>query len=116
VGLRKAVNGNPVSDFRAGITVDSQRHTHRLGTRLVGVVHAHYDGKHSPIADFPIADSIAYSRVDADTLAYTVKKDGTVFETGTIVVSASRETRTVWATGTNANGQNVNDVRVFDRQ
>jgi hypothetical protein len=41
------------------------------GTHLVGVVHAHYDGQ---------ADSIAYSRVDADTLAYTVKKDGTVFD------------------------------------
>jgi hypothetical protein len=50
------------------------------GTHLVGVVHAHYDGQDSTIADFPIADSIAYSRVDADTLAYTVKKDGTVFD------------------------------------
>ena len=86
------------------------------GTRLVGVVHAHYDGKDSPIADFPAADSIAYSRVDANTLAYTVKKDGTIFETGTIVVDKNRGTRTVLATGMNATGHKVNDVRVFDRQ
>jgi hypothetical protein len=86
------------------------------GTRFVGVVHAHYDGKDSPIANFPIADTIAYSRVDADTLAYTVKKDGRAFDLGTIVVSNDAKTRTVLAAGANANGQTVNDVRVFDRQ
>jgi hypothetical protein len=87
------------------------------GTRLVGVVHAHYDGKDSPITDVSyFADTPAYTWVDADTLSYTVKKDGTVFETGRIVVSENRRTRTVWATGTNANGQRVNDVRVFDKQ
>jgi hypothetical protein len=59
---------------------------------------------------------VGATRVDADTLAYTFNKDRTVFETGTIVMSKNRWTRTVTATGTNANGQEVDDMRVFERQ
>ena len=61
-------------------------------------------------------DMIALKRVDASTVQITQKKAGKVVITGTRVVSKDGKVMTVTAKGTNAKGQKVNSVLVFDKR
>ncbi len=54
--------------------------------------------------------------VDANTTEATLKMKGRVTLTTKAVVSADGKTRTLTTTGTNAKGQKVNNVVVFERQ
>ena len=75
------------------------------------------DGKDVPVAgNNPNADMIAVKRVDANTLEIVNKKGGKVTTTQRNVVSADGKTRTVTTTGTDASGQKVNNVAVFEKQ
>src|SRR3954466_3448729 len=75
------------------------------------------DGKDSPVSgNNPNADMMAVKRIDAHTLETVSKKGGKVTITQRNVVSADGKTRTVTTTGTDAQGQKVNSVGVFDRQ
>jgi hypothetical protein len=75
------------------------------------------DGKDSPITgNNPNADAIAVKRIDATTLEAVNKKGGKVTTTQRNVVSADGKTRTVTTTGTDAQGQKVNTVAVFEKQ
>jgi hypothetical protein len=51
-----------------------------------------------------------------NTTAFTIKKGGKVVETGREVVSSNGKTRTATGTGTNARGQKVHEVLVWDKQ
>ena len=64
----------------------------------------------------PDADMIARTRTNASTVRSTNKKAGKVTTTNISVVSSDGKTRTVTTTGTNARGQTVNNVTVYDRQ
>lgn len=78
---------------------------------------SNYDGKDSPITgNCPYGDSIARTRVDANTTKAIYKKGGTVTAAQTSVVASDGKSRTVTTTGTNAKGQVVNSVVVYDRQ
>ena len=61
-------------------------------------------------------DSSAYTRVNANTLNFTRTKAGKVVLTGTSVVSPDGKTYTVTTTGTDADGRQVNNVTVYDKQ
>ena len=75
------------------------------------------DGKDSPVTGTnPNADTIAVKRIDANTLEATSKKGGKVTTTQRNVVSADGKSRTVTTTGTDAQGQKVNNVAVFEKQ
>jgi hypothetical protein len=75
------------------------------------------DGKDVPVTgNNPRADMLAVRRIDARTLETVSKKGGKVTITQRNVVSADGKTRTVTTTGTDAQGQKVNDVAVFERQ
>jgi hypothetical protein len=75
------------------------------------------DGKDSPITGNNLnADAIAVKRIDATTLEAVNKKGGKVTTTQRNVVSADGKTRTVTTTGTDAQGQKVNTVGVFEKQ
>jgi hypothetical protein len=75
------------------------------------------DGKDSPITgNNPNADAIAVKRIDAMTLETVNKKGGKATTTQRNVVSADGKTRTVTTTGTDAQGQKVNNVAVFVKQ
>lgn len=75
------------------------------------------DGKDSPITgNNPNADTLAAKRIDANTLEVISKKGGKVMATQKNVVSADGKTRTVTTTGTDAQGQKINNVAVYDRQ
>jgi hypothetical protein len=76
-----------------------------------------YDGKDCPvIGNNANADMIARTRVDANTVRTISKKGGTVTITQTSVVSGDGKTMTITGTGTNASGQAVNTVAVYDKQ
>jgi hypothetical protein len=77
---------------------------------------AHYDGKDHQVTGAPDFDSIAYKRVDGNTIEFTAKKAGTVVGTGHAVVSNNGKTRTSTTTFTNAKGQTENIVAVYDKQ
>ena len=78
---------------------------------------SNYDGKDMPVTgNNPDADTIARTRVDANTVKSILKKSGKVATTQTSGVSSDGKTRTVTTTGTSAAGQTVNNVAVYDRQ
>lgn len=80
-------------------------------------VTANYDGKDSRIVGTnPDADMAARTRIDANTIQTVNKKGGKVTTTQRSAVSADGKTRTVTTTGTNGQGQTVNNVAVYDRQ
>ena len=75
------------------------------------------DGKDSPVTgNNPNADVVATKRIDANTLETVNKKGGKVTTTQRNVVAADGKTRTVTTTGTDAQGQKVNNVTVFTKQ
>ena len=75
------------------------------------------DGKDSPMTgNNPNADTLMVKRIDARTLESVSKKGGKVTITQRNVLSADGRMRTVTTTGTDAQGQKVNNVAVFERQ
>ena len=78
---------------------------------------ANYDGKDVPIVgNNPDADTVARTRVDANTVQTISKKAGKVVTTQQSTVSADGKTRTVTTKGVNAAGQTVSNVAVYERQ
>jgi hypothetical protein len=77
---------------------------------------AQYDGKDAPFTGNPDADMISYKRIDANTVEATTKMKGNVAGHTKIVVSADGKTRTLTQTGKNADGKDVNNTVVYDKQ
>jgi hypothetical protein len=74
------------------------------------------DGKPHPVTGIGAIDAQAYTRGDARTINVTRLKDGKVVQTGTWVVSPDGKTLTATYTGTNANGQQLTNMFVYDKQ
>jgi len=77
---------------------------------------AKYDGKDYPITGIPNADTVALERLDASTIRSTTKKADQVVMTVTSVISKDGKTRTATFKGKNAEGLDVNNVVVYDKQ
>jgi hypothetical protein len=81
---------------------------------------AKYDGKDNPVTGTTPygATGLAASvtRVDPHTAKVVGKKDGKVVMTQTIVTAPDGKTRTVTTKGTDAKGQSVDTVAVYDKQ
>ena len=76
---------------------------------------AMFDGKDHPATGNPDFDATAMKRVDSHTLEFTRKKAGKVVQTATSAVSKDGKTRTVTTTGTNSQGQKINNVGVYEK-
>jgi hypothetical protein len=74
------------------------------------------DGKPHSVTGQPQYDAQTYTRVDARTINVSRLKDGKVLGTMTWVVSADGKTLTNTSTGTNANGQQVSNIQVYEKQ
>jgi hypothetical protein len=74
------------------------------------------DGKPHPVTGLAVADANTYTRVDAHTIKVTRLKDGKVVQTATWVVSQDGKTLTANLTGTDANGQEVNNITLYEKQ
>jgi hypothetical protein len=77
---------------------------------------AKYDGKDYPITGVPNVDTVALERPDANTIRSTMKKGDLVVMTVTSVISKDGKTRTSTFKGKNAEGVDVNNVVVYDKQ
>ena len=87
------------------------------GSKLEYGYTTNLDGKESQVTGTnPNADTLLVKRIDARTLESVSKKGGKVTITQRNVVSADGKTRTVTTTGTDAQGQKVNNVAVFEKK
>jgi hypothetical protein len=86
------------------------------GKATPGGYTAKFDGKEVPYAGNPDTDSASPTRIDDNTYENTWKKAGKVTIKARVVVSADGKTLTVTQTGTNAEGQVVNNTAVYDKQ
>lgn len=89
------------------------------GSRIAYSFTTNYDGKDSKISGvgFPNgADTIAGTRVNANTVTSSSKKAGVVVQTTRSVVSADGMVTTLTAKGTNAKGEPTTSTAVWDKQ
>jgi hypothetical protein len=87
------------------------------GTRTTTQYTANFDGKDSPLTGSQFgADMVSLKRIDARTTERTDKKGDKVVQVLTRVVSQDGKTMTVTTKGTNAQGQAVSNVGVFEKQ
>ena len=77
---------------------------------------AQYDGKDYPISGSPMADTVSLKRLDANTTERTDKKGGKVVQTLTRKLSSDGKTATITYKGTDAKGQPINNVGMFEKQ
>jgi len=77
---------------------------------------ANYDGKDYPVTGNPNRETVASTLADANTLKSIYKKGGKAAVTQTSVLSSDGKTITITSTSTDAKGQPVNSVAVYDRQ
>ena len=75
-----------------------------------------FDGKDYPVTGESATETRSYKRVNARTLALTDKRDGKVYISGKITVSADGKTRTLTASGTDPQGKKFKSVAVYDKQ
>jgi len=86
------------------------------GTKQHWEFTANYDGKDVPITGNPNADTVARTRIDANTVQTVSKKGGKIVATQISTVSSDGKTRTVTTKGTNAEGKPINNVAVYEKQ
>ena len=78
---------------------------------------ANYDGKDNPVTgNNPDRDMTARTRVNATTTKSVTKKGGKIMTNQTNVMSVDGKMMTITTTGTNAKGQKVDSVSVYDKQ
>jgi hypothetical protein len=114
--------GPPTKDLM--VVVESDENNYKLdvtGTDGDGKpIHVQYsakfDGKDYPATGIANADTVSMKRIDANTIETMQKKDGKVVMTITTKVSNDGKTRTSTWRGKNAEGKDVHNVVVFDKQ
>ena len=77
---------------------------------------ANFDGKDYTVTGSPDYDAVAFKKSGASAAEATRKKGGKVVQTAKYVVSADGKTLTITSSGTNAKGQKIHNVSVFDKK
>lgn len=116
-GPKPAVAGTVKMEPSAGgfkTTIDgSNPQGQPTHTETVGM----FDGKDNPVTGAPAPNTTtAYKRIDGRTFEALGKVDGKPTITTRVVISADGKTLTATQTGKNAQGENVNNVIVADKQ
>jgi len=75
-----------------------------------------FDGKDAPTTGSPDYDTVATRRIDAYTSETTRKKNGKVVQTVRRELSRDGRTLTLTTTGSNARGDSIKNVGVYERQ
>jgi len=75
-----------------------------------------YDDTPHPVPGAQGYDSSAYTRVDAHTIKSRYLNAGNLLQTATWTVSQDGKTLTYTATGVDANGRQVNQLRIYEKQ
>jgi hypothetical protein len=77
---------------------------------------ANWDGKDVALKGSAVADMTSLRRVDANTTVRTDKKDGKVVQTLTRAIAKDGKSFTVAVKGTNAKGEPINHMLLFEKQ
>jgi hypothetical protein len=77
---------------------------------------ATFDGKDNPIKGAPLYDTVSHKRIDANTTEQTRKKEGKTVQTATRKISADGKTMTVTSVGKTADGKDLHNVAVYEKQ
>ncbi len=77
---------------------------------------AKFDGKDYTITGVPGADTVSVKRIDTNTVESTIKNAGQAVMTVRSTVSKDGNTRTSVFKGKDAQGRDVNNVVVYDKQ
>jgi hypothetical protein len=77
---------------------------------------ARFDGKDYPVIGVPNADTVTVQRIDPNTVRSTLKKADQVVMTVTSVLSKDGKTRTSTFKGKDAQGADVSNVVVYDKE
>lgn len=119
------------STYSPGPAPKSQRRTYErveVGVKYAAItIHANgnsapeqwtgtYDGKDFPFAGVADFDTQSVTAIDALKAQFTLKKAGKAVMSGTRVLSAGGKVMTVTIKGTNAKGEAVHNVMVFDKR
>jgi len=76
-----------------------------------------FDGKDNPVkGNYPDGDAIAFSKIDAGTYEAVSKKGGKTTLRAHIVVAPHGKTRVTTQTGTDGQGQTVNNTMLYEKQ
>ena len=74
------------------------------------------DGKDVPVTGDPNRDMTSVRRIDDHTYEQVNKRGAKVMTTSRVVYAKDGKSRTITTKGTNASGQTINNVVVWDRQ
>ena len=74
------------------------------------------DGRDTPMTGNPDADVLSLKQLDTFSTEFSLKKAGKVVITGTRTISRDGKVMTITNKGTNAKGQTINDVLVFEKR
>lgn len=75
-----------------------------------------FDGTDRPVIGAAVPTTRAYKRIDARTFEFVTKENGKVTTTFRSVAAPDGKTRTATITGTNAQGQPVKNVVLYEKQ
>ena len=75
-----------------------------------------FDSKDYPVTGDPNQSSRSYTKVNANTMKFSVKSGDKVTLSGTITVAADGKSRTVKASGMGADGKKVSYTAMYDKQ
>ncbi len=75
-----------------------------------------FDRKDHPVKGIASHDARAYTKVDAHTLTYLVRKGGKTIGRGRVVVAPDGKSRTVTESSTGPKGKSIESVSVFNKQ
>jgi hypothetical protein len=76
---------------------------------------AGHDGRDYPLTGSPDGDVVSLKRISASSVESTYKKGGKITLVNTRTVAADGKTMTVAVRGTNAQGQKVNNVLIYEK-
>lgn len=79
-------------------------------------VWARFDGSDYPVSGLPIADSIAYARVDSHSISGTGKKNGVVALTETVTVAPDGRSLTIIYSIQTGASQVTRGIAVFEKE
>jgi hypothetical protein len=98
-----------------GVTVSIRQGVNARGQEYYSAYTAKVDGKEYPraVKGSNAVNTIAFTRVDANTVGYTLRENGKVIATGTTTISKDGKVLTVTTKNVNASGPG--NTEVYDR-